>query len=163
MTFQKIFFPNKPFLFKKKITDPKFGLMWFNQKRGTHQSHYQCQIIFEPNKSVVDVFFYSEKDGINKNQKVLFQEIEEKYVDIIEKFSPKIIDIIKKQENNIDILDFKNEFKLNAIFIPNNSNGISKFRLRYEYNKNPLTSIIMEIENWKLMFVQTSLQGMRNE
>ena len=39
------------------MNDPKFGLMWFNKESGDQQGYYQCQITFEPNNSVVDVFF----------------------------------------------------------------------------------------------------------
>lgn len=67
-----MFYPNKPWLFKKQIKDSFFGLMWFNKKRKNDISYYQCQIIFSHTNFPIDIFIESEREGINPSQKALF-------------------------------------------------------------------------------------------
>jgi len=142
MTIFQILFPNKPWIFKKQITDDQFGLMWYNKDRNPLFNHYQAHFTFKPTNSEIDAFFTSDKEGIDPKQKHFFWEIEKKYFDILPILITPLEKFYKRSYNQeIKIHDFKKEYRLFAISVSRYSYQHQEWSLSFTPENDPITGI----------------------
>jgi hypothetical protein len=155
MLILKLLFPNKPWLFKKQITDAEFGLMWFNKDRNPLFNHYQAHFTFKPTNSEIDAFFTSDLDGIDPKQRHFYWEIEKKYFEIIPTLISSLEDFYERKRNqSIKIRDFENEFKLFAISISRYAYQKQEWSLSYTNVSDVLSGITISFKNWDAVDVQ---------
>jgi hypothetical protein len=155
MLLRQLFFPNKPWLFKKQIQDDTFGRMWFNSNKKEPQfNHYQGHFTFKPINKEVDIFFDSDREGISNDQKNVFNTLENNYNDYISILINAIRDyILNKKSRNLDIKDFNAEFKLFGISIPRIENGYQDVKLYYESDTHRINNISVTFRNGELLKV----------
>lgn len=154
MILQTLFFPNKPFLFKKKINDELFGLMWFNKSKDPKFNHYQAHFIFKPSNHEIDIFFDADKEGINPRQKMFFYEIEKKYSELLRQIVQPVTEKLEKRKlREIKINDFSKEFTLFAISISRVSEFNQEWSLSYYSDKHSMTGFTINFKNWDIISI----------
>lgn len=80
--FRHIFFPDRPWLFKKIMHDEVFGKMWFNKNTKDPQyDHYQAHLLFKPTQKEVDIFIDADATGIEHEQRSLYLALERDFTD----------------------------------------------------------------------------------
>lgn len=152
MRILNVLFPNKPWLFKKRITDDQFGLMWYNTDRNTKFNHYQARFIFKPTNSEIDGFFDADKEGIDPKQKHYFWEIEKKYLELIPQIVKSLEGFYKNRySQNISFQNFKEEFTLFAISISRYSYQQQEWSLSYTKKDDPYSGITIKFRNWNIV------------
>lgn len=150
MSLQRLFFPNKPFLFKKKIKDDIFGLMLFN--KNSKLSYYQGHFLFKPSNKEIDIFLDSNKAGINPKQKIFFHQIENNYNQLVIKISQAITEKLNKRKlREIIINDFSNEFTLYAISISWVSQLNQEWSLSYHSDIHSPSGLTVNFKNWEII------------
>ncbi len=149
MTILNLLFPNKPWLFKKTITDDIFGLMWFKKQENSEFDHYQGHFIFRPTKSEIDIFIDSDRNGIEPRQKTFFKEIDTRYFESIEKSKRPIEEFLNKKNNQyIKIVDFDKEFQLFAISISRIPS--QKWSFSFSSEKFAIYGLTVKFKNWDI-------------
>jgi hypothetical protein len=147
-----VLFPNKPWLFKPKIQDVEFGLMWFNKDRNPLFDHYQAHFTFKTTNSKIDAFFTSDKEGIDPKQRHFYWEIEKKYIDIIPLLIKPLENFYEgKCNQQVSIQNFKEEFTLFAVSISRYAYQQQEWSLSYTRANDPYTGITIKFKNWDVV------------
>jgi len=149
MNLRQLFFPNKPWLFKKQIHDDIFGMMWFNKdKMQPEYNHYQGHFKFKPTQNEIDIFIDSDQNGISSEQKNVFKSLENKYHDFVSKIILPLQDKLRKRKSTeVLINDFNSEFQLFAISISKVINEQHELKLSYSSDIHSLTNICVTFRN----------------
>ena len=149
MNILRVIFPNKPWLFKKKMNDSFFGLMWFNNKDKNSESHFQCQIMFSHTNAPLDIFIDSDVNGLNPNQKILFFEFEKRYEEILESIKPHLVGRLNKVKFNENLnLDMKSDFHIWSLVIFSIDSD-NQFSIGLSSDKYKISNIRLNIKDFK--------------
>lgn len=109
--------------FKKpqKLQDDTFGMLTYMEIKNNPSSNYfEGRRLFFPTSTEVEVFITADPEGPTMKQKEFYKRIESLYDELTEvKAKPVIEKEFQNWKADFKINDFKKEFKLVALSIPN--------------------------------------------
>lgn len=109
-------------------------------------TYFECRRIFEPTNKMVEIGLEKKDPHEDDKQVMFFHWIEENYGLIIEKITPKLEERIAKRIPGYQIENFKVEFELEYIWIPNCEVKIPEWQISFYANNELQHSCSIEMK-----------------
>lgn len=151
---RRIFFPNKPYLFKKRLETLRFGMLWYEKNRKNQESFYQGYFTFKPTMNKINIFIESKEDQLDSSSLKFFDEIERNYFKICEKLAePLSKKLSKRKSRMIEIINVNKSLKLEGIAINMYNSENQKWSLFFVDDKNAISGLNFNFEKWNLISI----------
>jgi len=130
-----------------KIQDEFFGeLTPMEMKSNPADSYFEGKIFFRPINEQIECFIAADLTGPTDEQRAFFRKVESSFEQLILKSKPFIEEEFNNWKDSFEIKDFKNEFKIVSILIPQKETYPSIWDMSFEtiHDANHLITINFE-------------------
>lgn len=107
-------------IFKKPtiLHDEVFGTLHFMKFKDSSKNYFEGKGHFDPAGDVIEYLIEGNEEGPSEEQKQFYLQIQNNFIQYVEKIKPLIEDELRNWKEDFIIRDFSKEFKIVCITIP---------------------------------------------